>query len=149
MTKVHKMDENYEEIINKRTQMMNVHGWVVDAIHDTKDFSCDTETGVDIHTHGIQESFDHPDLQCILPADINIIHSIFCIIVENIKRGKKYESGKCYGDILNNGYKLRFIEATQGGRRVLRVILPDRKGKLHKNLMQKEFQIQYNGIKYK
>jgi len=142
---MNKKQNDYEKLIRARNKMMEEHGWVVDAVFDTENSKCETGTGVDIHTHGLEESFGHMDLQCTLPADMEMIHSIFCIIVKNIKEGKKYEHGKCY-KILDNGYKFRFIKTTQGNREVLRIIFPDKHGKLHKSLMEEKFKIQYCGI---
>jgi len=139
-------EDRFEEMMAQRGKMLETHGWVVDVVSDTKDSKCASGTGRDIHTHGIEESFDHPDLQCVLPVDPKMVHGIFAIIVEMIKKGRKFEAGKCYSDILPNKYKLRFLEAEENDRKVLRVILPDKEGKLHKELMQEDFRIQFNGI---
>ena len=140
--------EKYEQPMASRQNLLEKHGWLIDAVFDMEgcETKCETGTGCDVHTHGLQESFNHPDLQCVLSVDPKMIHSIFCTIVDKIKDGQIFRSGKCYEDILKGGFKVRFVSAKQGDREVLRMILPDKHGKLHKSLMEESFKIQYNGI---
>jgi hypothetical protein len=49
-------------------------------------------------------------------------------VVDKIKEGVKYESGKKYAGIID-GFKLEFLDAIEGGRPVLRILIPDEKGK--------------------
>ena len=135
------MNKDKDEIIKQREQMMKAHGWIVDAVIDN---DCESGTGHNIHTHGIEENYGHLDLQCILPINKKVAHSIFCIVVEKIKEGKTFKAGKCYAGLVKNEYKIRFMEAEEGGRKVLRMILPDEKGKLHKNLMEESFRVKYS-----
>ena len=128
-----------------QNEMMEKHGWYVDCVFDSEDCKCESGTGADVHTHGLPESFGHPDLQCVLPINGKLIHSVFITIVNKIKEGKKFESGKCYSGLIK-GFKLRFVESVECSRKVLRVILPDKNGKLHKNLMEEDFRVQYNGL---
>lgn len=130
-----------EKQMESRQEMMDRHGWIVDSIFDNKlGIICDT------HTHGLTDSFSHPDLQCVLPMDPKVIHALFCAIVNKIKNGQVFRAGKCYSGIVKN-YKVRFVEAIESDRRVLRMILPDQNGKLHRELMEDAiFKSQYDGI---
>lgn len=128
-------------MVENRQEMMNRHGWIVDSIFDKeKNIVCDT------HTHGLKEKFGHPDLQCVLPMNPKTTHTIFCAIVNKIKNGQTFKSGKCYSEIIKD-HKVRFIKATESDRKILRMILPDQHGKLHRELMKDEvFKSQYDGI---
>lgn len=139
------------------------YGWRVDAIISEK---CETGTGVDIHTHGLMENFNHKDLECILPVecyeedlkcimgdnDITraFVHSIYVVmekVVERIKKGEKFKAGKCYNNI-NGELRIRMLSSVgTDGRDLLRIILPDLEDKLHKSLMMNEdYKKQFNGI---
>lgn len=145
-----KMATQMAELVKKkaiqREKAMKAEGWIIEVISDTKDSKCATGTGRDAHTHGIEEKFGHMDLQCVLPINADLVGDIFHRIVKMIKEGTKFESGKCYGDIVNNKYKIRFLTAMEGDREVLRIIIPDKNGKLHKELMEEKFRVQFNGI---
>lgn len=127
--------------MENRQEMMNRHGWIVDSVFDLeKNVACDT------HTHGLREKFGHPDLQCVLPMNPKIIHAIFCTIVNKIKKGQTFKSRKCYSGIIKD-YKVRFVEAVESDRKVLRMILPDQHGKLHQELMEDIiFRSQYDDL---
>ncbi|MEX2437900.1 MAG: DUF4262 domain-containing protein, partial [Candidatus Babeliales bacterium] len=51
------------------------------------------------HTHGLEDNHGHMDLQIVLNIDPQISQNIFRGIVDEIKRGKKYTSGK-HGDVI-------------------------------------------------
>lgn len=133
-------ERRIEQMLDKREKMMKENGWIVDAVFDTG------ITGQDIHTHGLVESYGHPDIQCILPINAKVVHEIFCIIVNQIKMGKKFEAGKCYSGLVKGDYKIRFLLANESNRKVLRIIIPDKHGKLHKDLIEENFRVQFEGI---
>jgi len=153
------MDDDYKKIIKETAremqEKMDKYGWRVDALIDP---NCETGTGVDIHTHGLEENFGHKDLQCALPVKClvdegdetlfsNIICDIFRKIMAKIKEGQEFKAGKCYGGILGNDTKIRFLASSdKNGRDMLRVIIPDENGKLHKSLIEDSFKPQFNGI---
>lgn len=139
--------DRIEQAIQTRQEMMDKHGWIVDCVFDSVDSKCQTGTGADIHTHGLVENMNHKDLQIVLPIQAEKAHGVLCTIVKLIKEGKKFEAGKCYSGILQNNLKVRFVEATEHDRTVLRVILPDQNGKLHHNTLETPFKVQYNGLR--
>lgn len=87
-----------------------------------------TPFGANYHTHGFPEKFDHPDIQICMPIPNNSIHSLGWRAVEYIEAGNKFEPGKFYDCILEN-HSVQFIHATECGRPVLRMILPDKEGR--------------------
>lgn len=81
------------------------YGWYVHFVQDPR---CPANTNA--HTHHVMESFKHKDFQICL------------------KKGVKYEPGKKYDNIIEK-FKVEFIEVTEGGRSVLRILIPDENGK--------------------
>lgn len=100
-------------------------------------------TGFNYHTHGFVESFDHLDIQIVLPMPQDLCHSVANTVVKNIKKkGQKYSPGKLYDNIMK-GYNVEFQYATECGRRVLRLLLPDKNGK-SKDSETEQYRLQWN-----
>ena len=112
-----------DAIIRLQIESIDLYGWVVHYVYDDK--MCPAK--VNIHTHHVQESFGHKDIQVCLNLKPELVHRLLVNIVNNIKTGVKYEPGKKYGNIVDN-FKLEFIEATESGRKVLRLLIPDENG---------------------
>ncbi|MFX1704982.1 DUF4262 domain-containing protein [Chitinophaga sp. CC14] len=110
-------------------QLLTEYGWYCHLERDEKPHHY--PYGINIHTHGIQENFNHPDLQICFDINLELALNIFDRMVENIKSGAKYEPDKSYNDVLANGYNILIITAAEGVRRVLRIILPDASGGLN------------------
>lgn len=100
--------------------MMQKHGWYVHFVAPD-----DGPTGANYHTHGLQESFEHPDLQIVLNIPEKVAHNLFHNAVDRIKAGEKFQAGQRAGQICGGGYEVKFVEAHEGDRTVLRMILPD------------------------
>lgn len=84
-----------------------------------------------IHTHGLTETFGHNDLQIVFPLEPEVASGILHTIVDTIQKGKKYKNGETVEEILKKGYKIRLQRFTEGDRKVLRIILPDKEGNLN------------------
>lgn len=84
-----------------------------------------TPNYTNIHTHGIMENFNHPDLQICLPITDMWAKFILHTIVDKIKSGEYFKTDVEYPDILADNYKVKFIKAIECRREILRVILPD------------------------
>ena len=95
-----------------------------------------------IHTHGIAETFGHPDLQLTVNIGERNVMGIFHALVKRIRGGEVLRVGFDYGDIAQ-GYRTRFIHAVEGGRPVLRLIVPDVAGILERETMDLMFAKQY------
>ena len=80
------------------------------------------------HTHGVFDSFKHPDLQLVLPVSGAVGGSILRTVVNRIKKGETFKPGQDYQEIAQ-GYPVRFMKAVENGRDVLRLIFPDRDGR--------------------
>jgi len=89
-----------------------------------------TPYGYNYHTHNFQEKFGVPDIQIVFPIDPATAHELINVIIYKIeKQGLKLKPNKYYSNIAGGGYKVKFIEAIECGRPVLRMLLPDVDGK--------------------
>ncbi|WCF11554.1 DUF4262 domain-containing protein (plasmid) [Paenibacillus thiaminolyticus] len=88
-------------------------------------------TQCNYHTHGLVESFEHRDLQIVLPIDPQLAGALFHSIVNEIKNGKKFEEGVDYfGLVADPKMPTAFKKVKETGRTVLRMLIPDRNGVL-------------------
>lgn len=115
-------------------------GWYAHMITDPS-----TACGADIHTHHLEESFGHLNLQIVLPMPAQTAMSILHTIIDNfIRKGVALEPGKEYKEIITNGYSVTFTKAIESGRGVLRVIFPDKYGYCQPNEpMDEQYKLQY------
>ena len=84
-------------------------------------------TGYNCHTHGVVESWEHPDFQIVLPLSPENAHGVLCVLIDRIKHGEQFESGQIVDRIVD-GYSVLFSEAKECDRTVLRVIFPSKDG---------------------
>lgn len=84
---------------------------------------------VNTHTHGFPATWDHRDFGVVLPIDLDTASAIFWRLAELVESGRKLEDGQVYDDVLQ-GLRVRLALAREVDRDVLRVLLPDKSGKL-------------------
>ena len=123
--------DGIDAIEERERQNMETVGWYAHYVPDADD----CPYGINYHTHGSDHSFNHLDMQVCLAADPQTLHHVLSIAVGKIKEGAKFEHGKTYDDLIEpaNGegtYKVLMLEAEECGRKVLRLIMPDKHGKL-------------------
>jgi len=133
------MPEEGTDLDKWHSDMMKEYGWYSHIVFD--DFK-QVPNGINIHTHGIAISFDHPDFQVCVPLDGNIAQEILGNLVYLIKDGKRFSSNEYYFDIIET-WPITFIEATESRRPVLRLIFPDQDGCLDPEGMKDPFRTQY------
>lgn len=73
------MRKRIEVLSEKEKQMIEEHGWVFHYVYETK--GGELNGLANIHTHGIEENFQHKDIQVVLPIMAQTIHSILAGIV--------------------------------------------------------------------
>jgi len=103
--------------------------------------------GMNVHTHGLEENFKHLDLQICLAMDQRICHQILNNAIGEIKAGKKFEAGEKYDDVIEASpaykdlkLKVLFLEAEEGGRKVLRMIFPEKDGSFMGQMSSKQME---------
>ena len=104
-------------------EMLKKYGWIVHYVFPAKEGEL-----ANIHTHGVEENFNHKDFQIVLPLPQQLVHSLLVSVVERVKRGERFEPQKPYSNIIAN-YNVYFVEKYEGDRLVLRMIFPDEQGK--------------------
>ena len=112
-----------EAVEKMQEDAIKKYGWYAHLVTDPM---CPANTN--IHTHHVMESFGHKDFQICLNIQPNTLHMILADAIDQVKEGIKFEPGKKYDKIIAN-YKVEFIEATEMGRPVLRLLIPDENGK--------------------
>lgn len=83
---------------------------------------------INAHTHGFDRSWGHLDFQLIFPVSQKVVGSIFWSFADRVKAGERFEAGTSVDEIIED-FPVRLSSAKEGGRDVLRVILPDKNGK--------------------
>lgn len=117
------------------------HGWIVHFV----DGDNSSPTGVNVHTHGLMENYDHPDFQIVIPIPPQIIHPILEGLVDRVKEGERFVADELVDEVLH-GYQVKMVEAAECGRTVLRVILPDQKGNLDSWSIEDPYLRQYGDL---
>lgn len=125
----------HEKFLHKRVQLMKQneqrmlteHGWYVHYVFETDK----NEFGglANIHTHGLKENFNHPDIQVVMPIASETVHPVLVGLVEDIKRGETFKENERSSKVLR-GMDVYFAPFKENGRDVLRLILPDPQGRL-------------------
>jgi hypothetical protein len=113
-----------EAVAKMEAESIEKYGWYAHYVFGDK--MC--PSGVNIHTHYLVESFGHKDIQLCINIDPTLLHFVIVNVVDGIRKGIKYEPGKMYAGLVD-GFKLEFIDAIENGRKVLRLLIPDEKGK--------------------
>lgn len=125
-----------EQEINRRIQLMREHeaklmkeyGFVVHYVFETDKHEFNGM--INAHTEGVQENFGHLDLQIVLPLPQETVHPVLTGMVHRIKtEGVVFEPDTKNSEVLE-GYDVYLKVFTHHGKDVLRVILPDAKGRL-------------------
>lgn len=120
-------------------ESLEKYGWYVHYVGSDRD----VPTGYNAHTHGLVEKYNHPDLQIVCPLPPRVAHGTFWNIVDRIAAGEKFKAGDVVSDIAGNGYKVKFVNAWEVDRPVLRVIIPDKDHNLDRDTLTGNFELQY------
>lgn len=121
-----------ESLKEKQELWMEMHGFY---IH----YNCHLGDGyIDCHTHGLEETHGHMDLQIIFPLNqknaLYMMHQTVDIIRGEIEfEGKSITPKRMFKDgeiittgILLDGYPLQFKKVKEGDREVLRLLICDK-----------------------
>lgn len=130
-----------EETEKNIAEMLRTKGWYTQYVQD--DSEC--PFCMNIHTHGVKESFDHPDFQICINLSPQVAHEILSMLVYRIKKGERFYVNTDYDDI-GEGYTSRFIFAREAGRVVLRLCIPNERNKFEGPEYEAQFKMLGYGL---
>jgi len=110
--------EAYDKKINEIIEKV---GWYVHYVFDDDS----TPNEVNIHTHGLVEKYNHPDIQICFALPQKVAHGVLWAAVNQIADGVVFTTRKRFEHVLTD-YDVVFANAVENGRPVLRMILPDK-----------------------
>lgn len=95
-----------EEMDSWEQKCMEKDGWFVHYVSESK--SEVPPLGLNCHTHGIDDTFDHPNFQVVFPIEPKGCRAIFSILVELLRKGKRFAPGDESDEVLQAEYKVRY-----------------------------------------
>jgi hypothetical protein len=134
-----------DDLIAQNERLMEKYGWFYHVVVG--------EDGMDVHTHGLQETYNHVDLQITFPLHKcvqtkeqleDLVHSILWAFAKRIDQGEIFSAGERVSEIIKK-FDVKLVLATENNRPVLRIILPDAKGNLDKEQLTGIYLNQYEG----
>jgi hypothetical protein len=134
------IEQRFVEVRARQQQMIEKYGFTIDMV-----FPSGGSEHWNIHTHGVLESFGHPDFQVVLNIGQRNVLGIFHLLVDRVKKGEKFVEGTDY-DCIAQGFPTRFIKAKECGREVLRLIVPDTQGHLDPQSISYPYSLQYENL---
>lgn len=136
-------EKGVDAILEKQRDALEKHGWFA---HYVTGGDAETPNGYNYHTHGFAENLGHPDFQICLRIDPNIAHTWFHYFATEIKAGKKFDPGS--GPAILKAefcqFDIKLMRAKEGGRPLIRIIIPDGKGSLDPLTMDPAYAEQYS-----
>lgn len=121
------IDKLIDEMIVREEFSMAIYGFYVHAVVPCEHHPNDT---YNVHTHGLDKTRNHRDLQIVLPIAPSLAHKLIWDIVNLIdNKGFKCVPGKRCSELLE-GMDVEFMLTQEDGRDVIRILLPDKNGKL-------------------
>lgn len=124
------MARRIEAFTKKQQKMIRNHGYVIHMVARES-----------THTHGLLENFGHPEIECVLPMDPNILGHLLKDLGERVKAGVCLQDGQQLNDLIQH-LPVKLVASPNG----LRLILPDPEGKLEKEEMHPDYAAQYEGL---
>lgn len=136
----------------KCDQLMKKYGWYAHVVPDDDR----SPTGFNYHTHGFRQTFRCLNVQIVVPLPFEIVHGMARSIVHMLQayecscghteQAQRFKHGDVTDQLLQ-GYNAMFAAAMEGGRRVLRIILPDPQGHLLESEQDELFKTQWIGCR--
>lgn len=133
----------FEEMQRQERKMIEECGFFCHYVFDDHE----APLGVNAHTHGLVENFDHDDFQIVAPVPAKSMHGLFWNFVNRIKEGERFFSGQVVENIAKN-YKVKLVNAEEEGRIVLRIIVPDQLGNYERGEITGILAKQYDDLEF-
>ncbi len=131
-----------DAVKKKEAAFLKNPGWFAHYVPDPE-----YPYGMNVHTHGLEQNFKHPDLQICLGMDQRVCHHILNNAIDEIKKGNKFEAGEKYDNVIESSpaykdlkLKVLFLEAEECGRKVLRMIFPEKDGSFMGQMSSKQME---------
>lgn len=102
------------------------------AIHYVPELHMDGCRAVNVHTHGFRETWDHPDLQIVVPLDPDVCRGIFWAVADRVKEGEEFRDGQVAERVIGGGLRVKFVavQSDEPARPLMRILLPGPNGVL-------------------
>lgn len=113
-----------EEMKRSIAVSIKKHGWA----HKATNPNLTDGVHPNFRTYGIEESYNHLDFQIVLPIHPKDAHVTFINLVEMVKSGTTFHEDIEYINIIE-GYPVKFKRFKDGNDTVLRLLVPDKKGR--------------------
>ncbi|MDA8345321.1 MAG: DUF4262 domain-containing protein [Thermaerobacter sp.] len=110
-------DEAMRRMKIREAHMIEQIGWVVHAITDAPL----------AHTHGLQETYGHPDFEVRLPVAPRRRYDLLRTLAEAVQAGQTFHAG--VESLTPFQCPVRFVERQEDDRTVLRAVFPDANGR--------------------
>ena len=112
-------------------RISNKINWIVHYVSDCHCEICSRDNAphfipnlCNVHTHGMRELYGHPEFQFVLNIGSDKVLPILNTLGLMVQDGKRFKAGDTVSGVLLDR-DIRLFEATNNGKKILRVIIPD------------------------
>ena len=127
--------KTHDKLINVQKDKIKKMGWITHILP-----CVDEHQRNNSHTHGLFDNFSHLDLQIVAPLDPQIVIRTFALVIDRIRKGETFKDGQIF---TLSDFDVKFINANESNRPVLRIVFPDPEGNIEEVLMLEPFNTQY------
>ena len=117
--------------MNKKEKKETKMNWI---IHYEADYICDACREkhapffkpflCNAHTHGMRETYKHPEFQTVLHIGEYKVAYILNTLCSMVQKGRRFKSGEVVSNVIAN-YDLQLFETSDNGEKLFRVVIPD------------------------
>lgn len=139
--KAKNIQDRLAEIEARSIELLREYGYYVHVVLPS-DQDNYPEYWASVHTHGLEWTADHPNLEIQIRIDPQVSQSIIAGVVSRIFEGERFESGRRSGVIQDFDVFLLPVK-NHAGETLTRIILPDADGNLDPNTMAPPYEVQF------
>lgn len=127
-------EQNLEKIQKHEAEALERDGFYIHYV---------MEETANSHTHGLTESFGHPEIEINLSIHPDSVLVIMHKVVDLIKSGQSFSHGHVLESFFEDKFDAMFYSSPHG----LRLIICDSTGCLNPNHMEEAYRIQFQGLR--
>ena len=128
-------------LVEQEIQSIEKFGWFMHMVKRDDNVGA----GANSHTHGFDKKYQHPDIQITFPrGDPELVGQLLWCVADLLEEGKRFKAGDTSDKVIRDHIVL-FANAVEDGRKVLRLILPDKAGKCQRWEMDEPYVRQWKG----